>query len=103
MTRTVPELSKSETERLTILAEECAEVIHIVCKILRHGYEETHPNGGPVNREILQQEMGDLQAIKNLMCESNDIDAKVIYNYCDKKRERLGRYTYHQPLLHEGP
>ena len=32
-------LTEAEQERLVILAEECSEVIQIVCKILRHGYD----------------------------------------------------------------
>ena len=32
-------LSESEQERLSILIEECGEVVQAACKILRHGYE----------------------------------------------------------------
>ena len=37
-------LSPAEDERLTVLAEECSEVIQAICKIQRHGYESFNPD-----------------------------------------------------------
>ncbi len=37
-------LTPAEAERLAMLAEEAAEVIQIVGKILRHGYASYHPD-----------------------------------------------------------
>ena len=54
------DLTPAEVERLALLAEEAAEVIQVVGKIIRHGYESTHPNGGKNNRELLEHELSDL-------------------------------------------
>ena len=56
-------LSPAEAERLAMLAEECGEVIHIVGKILRHGYDSYHPADPTVtNRDLLGRELTDLLA-----------------------------------------
>ena len=48
-------LSPAEAERLYVLAEECAEVVVVVNKILRHGYESYNPHQSDLgsNREQL--------------------------------------------------
>lgn len=53
-------LTPAEAERLALLAEECGEVIQAIGKVLRHGFESTHPDGGPTNRESLERECGDV-------------------------------------------
>jgi len=61
-------LRPDEAERLAMLAEECAEVIQIIGKILRHGYEETHPDDMTIsNRQLLSKEIADLFVIIKLM------------------------------------
>lgn len=53
-------LSEAEQERLVIVAEECAEVIHVTTKILRHGYESCHPKKpSETNRVALIREIAD--------------------------------------------
>ena len=44
MTEHFNKLTPAEDERLAMLAEECAEVIQIVSKIQRHGYDSWHPD-----------------------------------------------------------
>jgi len=58
-----------------LLAEECGEVIQVIGKILRHGYDSTHPNDpeGDTNRALLENELGDLNAALQLMTEAKDI------------------------------
>lgn len=81
---------------MAILAEECAEVIKEVGKILRHGYESTHPSGGPTNRESLETELGHVIAIANRMNESGDTDWSKVLAAADDKEVRLDKYTHHQ-------
>lgn len=40
-------LTPAEAERLAMLSEECGEVIQIIGKILRHGYDSYHPDDQP--------------------------------------------------------
>jgi hypothetical protein len=51
--RMLPNLNPAQAERLAILAEECGEIVQVIGKILRHGFESTHPEGGPTNRQLL--------------------------------------------------
>lgn len=92
-------LSAAEHERLALLAEECAETIQVIGKILRHGYESCHPNGGPSNRDLLHRELGDVQCAARLLIEAGDVHEGEIARASTQKRMRVGRYLHHQ----EGP
>jgi NTP pyrophosphatase (non-canonical NTP hydrolase) len=89
------QLSPAEAERLAMLAEECGEVIQAIGKILRHGYESTHPDGGPTNRENLNRELNDLTAVIFLMTErgTRDIEHPA---YIPELVEKKLRYAHHQ-------
>lgn len=53
-----------EREILSMLVEECAEVIHAVTKIFRHGENSYNPEKQGVNNlEQLNRELGDLFAV----------------------------------------
>lgn len=92
-------LTPAQAERLAMLAEECAEVVAAVSKILRHGYGSCNPNRpiGPNNRAILEREIGDVRAIVLLMAEARDVSDALIRYASGKKLEELPQYTYHQP------
>lgn len=89
------QLSPAETERLAILAEECAEVIQVVGKIFRHGYESRHPDGGPTNRELLEIELGHIDCAEALLTLRCDVRITAISKSSLAKRERIGRYLHH--------
>jgi len=91
-------LTSAEAERLAILAEECAEVIQAIGKILRHGYENYHPDGGPTNRKRLETELGHVSAATMMMRANADVDKRRILAYCKEKRSRIGKYSHHQIL-----
>lgn len=82
-------LNPAEAERLAILAEECGEVVQIVGKILRHGWESVWPEGGPTNRERLQLELGDIMAIQKVMRERKDLDSDAILDYMTEKYRKI--------------
>lgn len=65
-------LTPAQTERLAILMEECGEVVQIIGKILRHGYESGSPFGHnpETNRQALIRELFDVKAAAMLI----DID-----------------------------
>ena len=85
-------LTPAEAERLAWLAEECAETIHAVGKILRHGYESRDPtvDGSPTNRVTLELELGDVRAATEWLASTGDI-RKVTH-----RESRTMRYMHHQ-------
>lgn len=89
-------LTPAEHERLAMLAEEAAEVVQIVGKILRHGYESKHPDNmnGPTNRQMLENEIADFYAIAGVMEDLKDVtvEGEAVRQAIKKKR----RYTHHQ-------
>lgn len=91
------ELSPGELERLALLAEECAEVIQVVGKILRHGYTSTHPNDpdGENNRELLEEELGHVQAAQSLMIDKDDLSESSIKAHHKLKRAKVNEYLHH--------
>ena len=78
-TTTTPEphnkLTPAEIERLAYLSEECGEVIQVIGKILRHGYESYHPHDPNkiTNRELLMSEIFDMLRGVGMLQRANDI------------------------------
>jgi len=72
----------STTELLTVLQEECAEVIVEASKIKRFGHE-------PENLERFAKEIGDLQCLIDLCQEYDLISFTDIDEYSQQKREKL--------------
>lgn len=91
------ELTAAEHERLAILSEECGEVVHIIGKILRHGYEDYNPEiiGGTTNRRNLEKELGDLANIISMMVDAGDINEELMGFFQDEKAANIGRYLHH--------
>ena len=89
------DLTPAEAERLAMLAEEAAEVIQVVGKILRHGYASYHPNKPSLtNRVLLMNELADLNAVQLLMEGSGDV-----FRTGDEIEHAMTRkltYTHHQ-------
>ena len=73
-------------EILTILQEECAEVIQIASKIHRFGHHSE-------NMKRLEQELGDLQCMIDLCIEHSFVDEARIKLYAQDKREKLKMWS----------
>ncbi len=58
-------------EVLDILQEEAAEVIQAVSKIRRFGWDNKHPDSDQNNLEHLEEELGDMQAMIEILMEMN--------------------------------
>lgn len=90
------QLTPGEAERLALLAEELGESIQAIGKILRHGYESRHPDGGPTNRQSLEIELGDVKHAINRICESGDLSASNIEDRTLNKAVTVQKYLHHQ-------
>ena len=68
-------LTLAQAERLDMLAEECAEIIQVVSKIKRHGYDSHHPEDPEKrpNSTLLMHEIIDMVAVVSAMGTSGDI------------------------------
>ncbi len=88
-------LTPAETERLTLLVEEASEVIQVVGKIFRHGFESYHPDTFETNRKALERELGDLKFAVDFLCKNRDIDMNYIEIYCDIKKHKVNKYLHH--------
>ena len=88
-------LTPAEAERLAMLAEEAAEVIQVVGKILRHGYSGYNPDEPNLdNRVLLMNELADFNSVQLLMEGSGDV-----FRTGDEIERVLARkltYTHHQ-------
>lgn len=88
-------LTPAEAERLALLAEEMGEAIQAIGKVLRHGYESTHPDGGPTNRETLERECGDVRHAMIRLCDTGDLNKQRIHDCADIKGKTVSKYLHH--------
>ncbi len=85
-------LSNAELERLACLAEECGEVIQIVNKTIRHGYENSHEKyNNKTPRAMLEQEIADLFVIVELMIREEDIDTTNLTQCYGFKKGKINK------------
>lgn len=91
-------LTDAERERLEMLAEEAGEVVQAVMKILRHGYENYHPDRDPrtTNAVYLVREITDFAAVVYMMGDAGDIKPPEPGDIEETASRKL-RFTYHQP------
>jgi NTP pyrophosphatase (non-canonical NTP hydrolase) len=94
-------LSPAEAERLAMLAEECGEVIQVIGKILRHGYDSYHPDQAHkppqyrcTNRQALGHELTDLYAVASALCRDKVPEASL--HDQDLAWVKKMRYAHHQ-------
>jgi NTP pyrophosphatase (non-canonical NTP hydrolase) len=100
------ELTDAQVERLAILAEECGEVIQVVGKVLRHGYNSHNPTLEPMKQKpniaLLHKEIGDLLWIICKLDDAADIDFFIprasanINMWLRRKEESAAPYLHHQ-------
>lgn len=62
-------MNKQTKEVMDILQEECAEVIQAVSKISRFGIDNFKPGKPKTNREHLEEELGDMMAMIDILLE----------------------------------
>lgn len=90
-------LSLAEAERLAWLLEEIGEVQQAIGKILRHGYENYHPEfPGIRNRQDLEREVAHVYAALDLMVAQDDIDLDNIRPERNEKAHKVKKWLHHQ-------
>ena len=80
-------------EILDITQEECAEVVVAVSKISRFGIDNVKPGKPKTNREHLEEEVGDLMAMIDLMVEHKIIDINSVDVARNAKKEKLKQWS----------
>lgn len=80
-----------DREVMLIAQEECAEVVQAVSKVFRFGFESTH--NGKDNREHLEEEIGDLVCMFDIMREKGLINWANVIEASEKKRQKLKTWS----------
>lgn len=86
-------MDKKQKEILCITQEECAEVTQVISKIFRFGTESKHPQETLNNRERLEEEIGDLRAMIDLMIEYKIISYEKTDIARRDKYEKLKKWS----------
>jgi len=80
-------------ELVTILQEECAEVIQAVSKCRRFGIDNSYSKGTGSQRENLTKEIGDLQCMIDLCIERGIVEKSAVDLAILNKQSKLKIYS----------
>lgn len=87
-------MNEDTREILLILQEECAEVTQAVSKCFRFGPDQMKPNKPMTNIQMLEEELGDLLAMIELITEQNvGITNQGLKRAKKKKFEKLKQWS----------
>jgi NTP pyrophosphatase (non-canonical NTP hydrolase) len=84
-------------ELLTILGEECAEVIQVLAKIERFGLASCYPGTDKNNIQLLHQEIADILTIIDLLKVEEFLDDHQLQNDKICKRAKLRQFMKFKP------
>ena len=83
-------------EILLITQEECAEVTQAISKVFRFGFDDCWPRGEdwvPTNKERLEEEVGDLLCMIDIMVEHGIISDEKLNKARIRKRGKLKTWS----------
>ena len=86
-------MDEQNNEVMDILQEECAEVIQAVSKISRFGLDNFKPGKPKTNREHLEEELGDLMAMIDILQEMDIVSYANIEAASAAKHEKLKKWS----------
>lgn len=89
--------SERQEEILLICQEECAEVAQAISKVFRFGIDGEHL--GSTNRERLEEEIGDLLCMIEMLTEEQIIDAGAAARAAQNKRAKLAKWSNIRELV----
>ncbi len=78
---------------MDILQEECAEVIQAVSKISRFGIDNYKPGKPKTNREHLEEELGDMLAMIDILKEMDVVSLSNMEVAKQAKIEKLKKWS----------
>lgn len=84
-------MDKSVQEAMLILQEECSEVTQAVSKVFRFGFDSEYE--GKTNKEMLEEEIGDLECMIDILIEKCVISDSNVARARQKKREKLKKWS----------
>lgn len=83
--------NETNQEILLITQEECAEVTQAISKVFRFGMDDEY--NGVTNREHLEEEVGDLLCMIELLVSSDMLDMVSVYKAKAAKLEKLAKWS----------
>lgn len=86
------EIDPKDREALLILAEECAEVVQAVSKIMRFGINNTW--NGKTARQDLEMELGDVRAMIDILLEREVIRENKLQDAELNKIAKLHKWSH---------
>lgn len=90
----IASMDEETKEVLTILQEECAEVIVEISKCMRFGPDQMLKGSNETNIQKLQREIGDLQAMVDLLVDRRvGVSVKAINQAKKNKFKRLKEFS----------
>ena len=84
-------MNNSEREIMLIAQEECAEVVQAISKVFRFGFTGVYD--GRTNKDRLEEEIGDLLCMLQMMDEQELIDWTRVSVASQMKREKLKTWS----------
>lgn len=84
---------KQLKEVMDITQEECAEVIQAISKISRFGIDNFKPGKPKTNRQHLEEEMGDMLAMVDIMLEQGIVSQAKLDIAKTAKIEKLKKWS----------
>jgi hypothetical protein len=85
-------MNDKQREILVITQEECAEVVQEISKIFRFGIDQQHKDG-MMHREKLEQEVGDLLCMINLLTAHGLIRPEAVTQAVENKSNKLKQWS----------
>lgn len=85
-------MNKDVSQILDILQEEAAEVIQAVSKVRRFGWDNSF-EGKPTNRISLAEEIGDLEALIQLLKDTGEVSTLGVGVFKEAKLEKLRKWS----------
>lgn len=86
-------MEEQNNEVMDILQEEAAEVIQAVSKIRRFGIDNAKPGTNYSNREHLEEEIGDLLAMIDILQINNIVSWSNLHTAKRAKIEKLKKWS----------